>query len=530
MYFDLTDDERFLIVKSASRKEVNQLCLSMTKELPDAWILKKINENIETKKSFFSEFGLIPSGLYLELLKICKRYQLEYELSPKLVEFLKGDNISLDEFKSYVNELFLEAKNEKGEDFKPFDYQVEAAWKMIHFKKCCTEISTGGGKTLIAYIVFKYLFDVKGLKDFLYVVPSVDLATQSLEKFYEYESYLKKEKQDSWIGGILKSNLKKKEKEIAGTCNILFGTYHSLNKKNCDFFERFKCVIIDEAHHSKAKSFKRIIYLCTNMEYSYGMTGTFGDSESYEGFLIQSLLGPLVYKFTSWELINEVKKGTPVYVVFEILDYATKNEKILLYNIRSKKNKNDFRSGLEALDKEQEYINHNCIRMRYIADLVMKAKNNSLVLFGEVGPGYGKKIYEHIKERSSKNVYYCDGSTPSKNRDFYKEQMENDNTGNTILVASIGVMGEGIDVKNLWNIFLVNSAKSEKLVRQICGRGFRRYPGKDKVVLFDFVDDLRYSYKNMRYCHDNYMWNHYKERKRIYTSQGFPVFERNVKF
>ena len=111
-------------------------------------------------------------------------------------------------------------------------------------------------------------------------------------------------------------------------------------------------------------------------------------------------------------------------------------------------------------------------------------------------------------------------------REYYKQQCEEDTSGNTILVASIGTFGEGIDISNIWSIFLINSAKSERLIRQICGRGLRLYPGKDKTVLYDFVDDLRYS-KTGRYK-DNYLWTHYKERKKIYKEQNFPVFEQDI--
>ena len=126
-------------------------------------------------------------------------------------------------------------------------------------------------------------------------------------------------------------------------------------------------------------------------------------------------------------------------------------------------------------------------------------------------------------------VYGIDESgNPMNIRDYYKAQCENDDTGNTVLVASIGTFGEGIDLCNIWSIFLVNSAKSERLVRQICGRGLRQYPGKDKTLLFDFVDDLRFTMDG-RY-EDNYMWKHYKERKKIYKEQNFPTYEQTISF
>ena len=51
---------------------------------------------------------------------------------------------------------------------------------------------------------------------------------------------------------------------------------------------------------------------------------------------------------------------------------------------------------------------------------------------------------------------------------------------------------------------------------------------KDKTLLFDFVDDLRFTMDG-RY-EDNYMWKHYKERKKIYKEQNFPTYEQTISF
>ena len=96
------------------------------------------------------------------------------------------------------------------------------------------------------------------------------------------------------------------------------------------------------------------------------------------------------------------------------------------------------------------------------------------------------------------------------------------------MVASIGTMGEGIDLKNLWCIFLVNTTKSERMIRQICGRGLRMMEGKTKVVLIDFVDDLRYTENG--HFGDNYMIKHGRDRKKIYVEQNFPVYEEKISF
>ncbi len=684
MIIDITDDNRFLIVKGASQYELDQIRISFTKELPNSFVLKKMNLGLDTHKCFLSSFGLIPSGLYLELFKVLKKYLLAYELTPKFQEYLKSFNeLSKEEFYEWANDLFEDAFNEEGNPFKPYDYQIEAAWKLLRYKKSSVEISTGGGKTLISYIIFRWTIEHKENSKVLYIVPSVDLSKQTEEKYIEYESYLKPEKRIDWTSSILKGGLRKKELEQVPKSTILIGTYQSLRKYSSDFFGKYQTCICDEClvgstkvlkadwsfceikninigdkvityntktktkeihqveykyknlsakenlykiklilnkdkkenkfqfedeikitgnhkvylkngewkradelqigdiieslyeegvivksiqklsekeevynlrinsenefnhnyfannilvsncHHSTAKSIRNILQKCKNLEYCFGMTGTFPVEDSYDSFLIQSLIGPIVYRFSSYSLINEEKKGTPLYIIFELMAYASKEDRLELYKQRLKKleRPEDITVGLKCLNSEQKYINDNHSRMEYIAKLATKTKKNTLILFGEVGSGYGKEIYNYINEHApSKVVYYCDGGTDSKVRDNYKAMMEKDTSGNTILVASIGTMGEGIDIKNLWNIFLVNTAKSERLVRQICGRGLRQYPGKDKVVLFDFVDDLRYYEKGGEGFRENYMWKHYKEREKIYKEQKFPIFKQKVAF
>jgi superfamily II DNA or RNA helicase len=71
----------------------------------------------------------------------------------------------------------------------------------------------------------------------------------------------------------------------------------------------------------------------------------------------------------------------------------------------------------------------------------------------------------------------------------------------------------------MWNIFLVESTKSDNIMAQLLGRGMRTFEGKDKTVLVDFVDDFRYG---NGFYQDNYLYKHGKERIEIYCKRGFP--------
>ena len=532
MKVDITFDNLYMILSSDYPQELSIMRTAFTREVANSFILQKKGFSDQIHKCFMNEYNMVPIGLWLDLVKTCKENNIYLEMSQNFHNYINSFQMEFDGFKSFVDEMFKAAliKNKKGEyvPFKPYDYQVTAAYQLLKYKKCCAEISTSAGKTLISYIIFKYLLS-QGCKKMLYIVPSKDLAVQSNEKFIEYENCLAHT--DKWESGILKSGLKKAEKAKVNSCNVLFATFQSLNHKDAEFFNDFDICLCDEAHHSGTSlSIKKILVKCVNLKYSFGVTGTFPKRNKFEYLTIQSFIGPLVYMFTTDQLINVEKKGTPIYIIFQRLNYASMDDKKTLYLLRANKDQADIRAGSKVLNYEQKWVNDQYSRLKYIADMGIKTKKNTLILFGDIKGGYGKKIFEYIKENSEKNVYYIDGSTPETNRNYYKQCMEDDTSGNTVLVASINTTGEGIDIKNLWTIFLVNTAKSERLVRQICGRGIRQYPGKERVIIFDFVDDLRYTEDREKKYRYNYLWKHYKERETIYKQQNFPIIEQTINF
>ncbi|MFW6312082.1 MAG: helicase-related protein, partial [Nanoarchaeota archaeon] len=126
--------------------------------------------------------------------------------------------------------------------------------------------------------------------------------------------------------------------------------------------------------------------------------------------------------------------------------------------------------------------------------------------------------FDWLKENTDKTVYYIDGGTNGDNREYYKKQMEQND--DVIIVASMGTFSEGIDILNLHSIFIVESYKSEFIVRQILGRGMRLMEGKEVVKVFDFSDNFLYG--NHKWQKVNYLIRHGRERAKIYKEKRFP--------
>ena len=146
--------------------------------------------------------------------------------------------------------------------------------------------------------------------------------------------------------------------------------------------------------------------------------------------------------------------------------------------------------------------------------MIEKTTKNTLVLFNDVKYKYGRKIYDYLRNNiNNRKIFYIDGSVGVKLRNYYFKTMENNN--NVIVVASIGTLGEGVSINNIYNIFLVEGFKSDKIIRQSIGRGVRLKEGKEKLIFIDFIDDLSYG------DHKNYLLKQGLERINIYQNENF---------
>lgn len=91
-----------------------------------------------------------------------------------------------------------------------------------------------------------------------------------------------------------------------------------------------------------------------------------------------------------------------------------------------------------------------------------------------------------------------------------------------------GTLSTGVNIKNLHNIMLCASTKSYVRVMQTIGRGLRLHASKDKMRLFDFIDDFSKKTKTGKIQNKNYMLKHSTERIEFYFEAGFPIKEKEI--
>lgn len=509
--FRVSDDDQWLILLESSEDvEKKQIEISLTQKIHNHFFHPLVKKKIWDGSICFVDkkgpFWRIPIGLWKEVMDIGSKYGMEIHIEG-LERIIKSD-ITLEDFTKWVNDFF-EGGIGGDPNKMPRDYQIETAWKIIRYRYSVSEVATSSGKTLISFIIFSYLKTMGLVRKVLMIVPNTNLVFQGNDDFEEYGIDKLPGVKIQQIGGGSK---------LKDGCDIIIGTFQSLVKREKEFFDEVDVVFVDECHHTNSNSIKKIVANCMTSKWRFGLTGTLTKKGTADYLTIQQFLGPLVMEIPPSFLFDN-NYATPVSIKVVCMDWLENSYKEKLSDL--KLNDNNI-EGNEIYNLERKLVIESKKRLKYVVDFINKTSKNSLVLFQSVKEEYGKQIFNLLREiNPTREVFYVDGDTSDNLREEYKRRMSVGE--NKVLIATYGTFSTGISINNLHNIFLVESYKSEILIKQSLGRGMRKMEGKEKVVVIDFVDDFSIG----RY--KGYLAKHSAERIEIYRREGFEYKIYNIK-
>jgi superfamily II DNA or RNA helicase len=165
-------------------------------------------------------------------------------------------------------------------------------------------------------------------------------------------------------------------------------------------------------------------------------------------------------------------------------------------------------------EEEIQYLITHERRNKFIKNLVLDLKGNTLLLFNRVET-HGQPLYELINNSASgkRKIFFVHGGIDAEQREQVREITEKEN--DAIIVASYGTFSTGINIKNLHNVVFASPSKSRIRNLQSIGRVLRKGENKTQAVLYDIADDITYKSKK------NYTLNHLVERVKIYNEEQF---------
>jgi len=429
--------------------------------------------NLQTSQIYY---GLLP---YVQFF--CDERNYKYSIENNLdIE----DEYSVYHAKKFIGDLNIHAR---GEPIEIRDHQIDAYIHAMQKRRALLVSPTASGKSLIIYLIFRQLHQYQNLKG-LIIVPTTSLVEQLYSDFGDYNNGEMTEVHRIYQG---------KEKDTDKPLTI--STWQSLYKLPKEYFHQFDYIIGDEAHLFKAQSLTTILTSCINAKYRIGLTGTLDGTKTHK-LVLEGLFGSVKKVITTRELIDKQQVSD-----FEIKCLVLKHDDEMCLQIKDK-----------TYQEEIQYLIANENRNKFIKNLAVSLGNNTLILYQMVDK-HGQILYDMIRETKNigdRKVFFVHGGVDANDREEIRRIMEIEN--DAIVVASFGTFSTGINIRNLHNIIFASPSKSRVRNLQSIGRGLRQSEGKEKAILYDIADDLRYK------KHMNFTLKHFVERVKIYTEEKFP--------
>jgi superfamily II DNA or RNA helicase len=422
-------------------------------------------------------FNLRDHTIYHGLIPYIQKFSKEREYELEIPENISTtENFSLVEAVDFCRTLNL--------PFEPRDYQLQAFVHAIRNKRILILSPTASGKSLIIYIIIRYLLQ-KEYKKGLLIVPTTSLVEQMYSDFASYGFDADEFCHRQYAG-----------KEKVTDKFLTITTWQSIYKNEAEYFEQYDFVLGDEAHQFKAKSLTTILSGCVNADYRIGTTGTLDGTQTHR-LVLEGLFGPVHKATTTAELI-ERKELAAFRIKCLILKYS---KEICL------------QAKQWDYNQELEYIVKNQARNEFIKNLALSLEGNTLILFQFVEK-HGKELHAKIMEKAGKrHVFFVFGGTDVEIRESVRAITEKES--DAIIVASYGTFSTGVNIRNLHNVIFASPSKSRIRNLQSIGRGLRKGDNKEIATLFDIVDDMREG------KYTNYVLKHFVERVKIYDEEKF---------
>lgn len=369
-----------------------------------------------------------------------------------------------------------------------YDYQRDVVERCLDNGRGTVVLATAGGKTLITSSLINHLkntiYDKSKTFKCVFIVPSLSLVDQTIDKFKEYGVKFTFSK---WTGS---SDLNISADVIV--CNV--GILQS-KKTDISFLRDIDLLIIDEVHMLRLGNNINKIIEEVQTPHKFGFTGTLPES-NIDKWNIIGKIGPILYEKKSFELRgdNFVAKSN-----ISIMEITYKTNPVITATVSDK-----YRAELEFLI-ESSYRN------RVIKKIANNADKNILIMVDFIK--HGERLYDVISTDSNKEVYFIQGSVTTDIREDIRKKMEFKN--NVVCIAISKIFSTGIDIKNLHYILFAGGGKAKIKILQSIGRGLRLHKDKKILQIVDLHDQLHYSI------------DHGSKRIQFYEQEKIP-YQRNT--
>jgi len=286
---------------------------------------------------------------------------------------------------------------------------------------------------------------------------------------------------DNSFGELLTGETPVSERKmIAATARGVFAMVQTLSQQSMlELFSKqhFDYIVFDEFHHGYAPTYKRVLEYFDS-RFFLGLTAT---PERLDGRDVLELCDyDIAYEMRLFNAIDQ-QWLTPFqyYAIYDPTDY------------------NQIRWTGTGYDEQQlETALSNDTR----ADIIINNLRAYLPAFGRriralafcSNKGHARYMTEAFKRAGlAAECLLGESSDAEREKAISRLQSENDELQ---IICSVDILGEGIDIPAVSHVLLLRPTESPTVVLQQLGRGLRVVPGKDFLVVLDFVGNFKNSY------------------------------------
>jgi superfamily II DNA or RNA helicase len=464
----------------------NSICILNCEDIS---ILNAIREKFSVPNRFAAfQSRFAPRKLY----SITPAGKFEPGLINDVVECIKeySDLIKItftDEMIDYLNSNFDRKLSVLENNLKLHYYQEEILKKALTGGRGICVLGTGGGKTLtiatLIYNIFKYYKENKNFKCLL-LVPDRGLVQQTYSDFIEYKvpfTFCR------WTA----------EYKLDQTVNVVIASNQIIQSQfeDQEWAKYVDILVIDECHRIKGQNKIGKLIKKIYTTHKFGFTGTLPD-EKMDEWSIKGKIGPVYYEKRGNELRDE---GFLTNAEVKIIKVE--------YNSKPRTSFTDEEFTTTARYKaELDFLYESSFRNNIIKKICHNFNNNILILVNHIR--HGEILLEALSAITDREVFFVQGSVEVDDREKIKQQMEE--KSNVICVAMSSIFSTGINIKNIHMIVFASGGKAFIRLVQSIGRGLRKHHTKEKLLILDIADMLKYGE------------DHHKKRVEIYRKENIP--------
>lgn len=385
------------------------------------------------------------------------------------------------------NDFELEIDDKRVErEIEPLDCQIELKPtqnlmlnKILRYNRVVLEAKPGFGKTMLA---LSYM--TKRQQKTMIIVHTRALLHQwrkRIDDFFNLEA--------SDLGIIGEGKWKLGEK-------ITLASYQTLLSRGAKQLKNeFGLVVVDECHHVPAFTFSKVVREMA-ARYCLGLTATAFRKDRLDSFM-NFYLGPIVETPKDSQITTHSEKKVPTFLKIRETQLVIDNDEDLEFTLLGTKLTQDNKRNKMIIDDVYE---------------VAKSGKKCLILTERIE--HCQLLAEMIAKKSKKlKIAIANGQMKKSEREEIIHKVKDNEYD--VLVATGALIGEGFDWPQLQNLFLVYPFSWRGKLIQYVGRAQRYFPGKNKVYVYDYLDNYVGMFKGM-----------FMKRKRAYLNMGVKLVEK----